>query len=90
MLSQLRKERDEANNLKLAAREAQLAVHKNHSIDKIPKTAPTASPKDKEFAKKKISIEQAQQHEHNLKEREKQRVAELEYMMHFVQIGDAI
>jgi selenocysteine lyase/cysteine desulfurase len=42
------------------------------------------------FYKKKISIEQAQQHEHNLKEREKQRVAKLEDMMRIVQIGDAI
>tara|TARA_B110001450_G_scaffold79537_1_gene75427 strand:+ start:2347 stop:3510 length:1164 start_codon:yes stop_codon:yes gene_type:complete len=90
MRSQLHKERVEANNLKVAAREAQLAERKNHTIHKIPKAAPTASPGGKEFAKKKISIEQAQQHEHKLKEHEKQRVAKLEYMMHIVQIGDAI
>eukprot|EP00966_Prymnesium_polylepis_P065330 1516632-Prymnesium_polylepis.1 len=53
----------------------------NNSIDKIPKTGPTAPPTDKESANKKISIEQARQHEHNLKEREKQRVAKLEDMM---------
>ena len=91
MLSQqLRKERVEANNLKVAAREAHLAERKNHTIHKIPNAAPTASLCGKEFAKKKVSIEQAQQHEHNSKECEKQRVAKLEYMMHIVQIGDAI
>ena len=90
MLSQLRKTRIEAKNLKIAVRDEHLSRRNNHTIHKISNAVPTAPLLGKEFGKKKVSIEQAQQHAHNLKECEKRRVANLEHMMHIVQVGDAI
>ena len=85
-ISQSRKEQVDAN---ITARKTQLAKHKNQQTRKS-KAVPTAALCGKELAKKAVSIEQVKQHAHNLKERERQRVAKLEYMMHIVGIGDAI
>lgn len=89
MLSSMRIKRIEKNNLKVAAREAELANRKNHTVDNASDKARSA-PSDKEFAKKTICIEQARQHGHDLREREKQRISELQRMMDFAEIGDAI
>jgi hypothetical protein len=65
--------------------EAQRGSHKTNANCVSPKTA-----KAKEVGLKEISIEQARQHEHDLKEREKRRVAALETKMEIMKIGDAI
>ena len=88
---QSRKERTESNARMVMAREAELATRTNKKLtDKINRVAakPTRGPAFS--ATKIISIEQAKQHEHDLKKREKQRVAQLEEMRQILRIGDSI
>lgn len=90
-LSQSRQERAESNARMVIAREAELAARTNKKLtDKINTVAANPA-RDPAFAAKKvISIEQAKQHKHDLKEREKLRVANLEEMWQIVRIGYAI
>jgi hypothetical protein len=87
-VSQSRQERADMKVRVIMARETELATRTNKKrLDKM--DGVVANPA-RDLASKAISIEQAKQHEHDLQEREKQRVAQLENMMEIVRIGDAI
>ena len=90
-VSQSRQERAALNARMVMAREAELATRTNKKrTDKIHRVAANPERGPILAAKRVISIEQAKQHERDLNEREKQRVAQLEKMLHIVRIGDAI
>lgn len=88
---QSRKERTNLNARAVIAREAELATRTNRkSTDKITRVVANPARGPAFAAKKATAIEQSKLHERDLREREKQRVAQLEKMERIVRIGDAI
>ena len=70
-------------------REAELAA-RNNLRNRVERDSSKAVNDDKRSAKKQISIEHARDHEHAKKQRENERVAELQMRMQVVAIGAAI
>ena len=89
---QARQQRLESEHATVAVREAELAARHKSSTSKAAQTSDLSrkTPTAKETSVKEISIEQARQHEVDLKEREERRIADVEKRMQFVRIGRAI
>jgi hypothetical protein len=87
-VAQWRKERQELKARKILERDTHLQSRTNCSSSKRGKGLKLQQRQESHL--KQISIEKSIQHENDLKQRERQRVAELEKKMTFVHIGNTI